>query len=63
MKTFVLAAAMTALATTAFAGGMAEPVEMPMVDIVDDTTAGTSQGLIVPLIIVALIAAAVAAND
>ncbi len=64
-KTLTLVAALTLGASTAFAGSMAEPVmEMEPVTIIEDTgNAGTSQGLIVPLIIVALIAAAVSASD
>lgn len=65
MKTFSLAAAAVAFgATTAFAGGPTEPViELEPVEIIEDTTAGSSGGLIVPLIIVALIAAAVSSGD
>ncbi len=45
----------------AVAGGMAEPVEMAPVEIIEDTAGGSSNaGLVVPLILIALIAAAVA---
>jgi len=60
MKKFALAAALSVAATTAFAGGMSEPVmTMDPVEIIE-TTGGSSSGsgLIVPLILVALIAAA-----
>ncbi|MEL6957427.1 MAG: hypothetical protein AAGL89_00580 [Pseudomonadota bacterium] len=60
MKNIALAAVFAGAASTAFAGNMAEPVmEMAPVVVVEETTAGSSaSGLIVPLILVALIAAA-----
>jgi len=56
MKKIVLAAAMVSFAGVAFAGGMSEPVMEPTIvtDVVE-TTAGTSGGVIVPLLILALI--------
>ncbi len=46
-------------AGAAFAGGMAEPIEMAPVEIIEDTgNASSSAGLIIPLILIALIAAA-----
>ena len=53
------------LASSAVAGGMAEPIEMAPVEIIEDTagSAGSSSGLIVPLILIALIAAAVGSSD
>jgi len=58
MKKLVLAAALTAAASTAFAGSVADPIiEAPV--IVEETT-GSSAGIIVPLIILALVLAAVA---
>ncbi len=65
MKTLVTSAAIAALAaSSALAGGMAEPVEMAPVEIIEDTAGGSSNaGLIVPLILIALIAAAVAQSD
>ncbi len=66
MKNFAVAALALSLgASTALAGGLEPPVmEMAPVEIVEDTTqAGSSGGLIVPLIIVALIAAAISANS
>ena len=66
MKT-VLASTCAAmlLASSAVAGGMAEPIEMAPVEIIEDTagSAGSSGGLIVPLILIALIAAAVGSSD
>ncbi len=51
-------------AVPAAAGGLAEPIEMAPVEIIEDTagSAGSSGGLIVPLILVALIAAAVSSS-
>lgn len=58
MKKLVLAAAFTAAASTAFAGSMAEPVMEPTIMIEEVTETGSSGGYIIPLILVALIAAA-----
>lgn len=62
MKKFALAAAFGVAASTAFAGNMAEPViEMAPVVVMEETAGSSSgAGLIVPLILVALIAAALA---
>lgn len=59
MKKIALAAALSVAATTAFAGGMAEPVMEPAV-----VEAGTSSsgGIILPLILLVAVAAAVASN-
>jgi hypothetical protein len=61
MKKIALAVALTALAVTAaHAGGMAAPVmEAPV--IVEETAASSAGGLLVPLILLALVAAAIAA--
>ncbi|WP_212522882.1 hypothetical protein [Actibacterium sp. MT2.3-13A] len=59
MKKVALAAALTLAATTAFAGGMAEPVMEPEV-IVEDS-ASSNGGILVPLLFVVMVAA-VAAN-
>ena len=60
MKKLVLAAALSAAASTAFAGSLDEPiVEAPV--IVEETT-GSSAGILVPLILLALVAAAVASD-
>ena len=61
MKKLVLAAALTGAASTAFAGGMAEPIMEPEI-IVEETAGTTAGGIIVPLLLLALIAA-VAANN
>lgn len=62
MKKFVLAAAFAGAASTAFAGNMSEPVmEMAPVIVMEETAGSSSSaGLIVPLILLALIAAALA---
>jgi hypothetical protein len=63
MKKIALAAVFAGTASTAFAGGMDEPVvEMEPVVVEEETTAGSSSNLIVPLILVALIAAAASAD-
>jgi len=59
MKKLALAAAFAATASTAFAGGYAEPVIEPEV-IVQDTSS-SAQGVIVPLLALILVAA-VASN-
>ena len=60
MKKLVLDAALSAAASTAFACSLAEPiVEAPV--IVEETT-GSSSGILVPLILLALVAAAVASD-
>ena len=62
MKKFALAAAFGVAASTAVAGNMSEPVmEMAPVVVMEETAGSSSgAGLIVPLILVALIAAALA---
>ena len=63
-KLFATTCAATLIASGTYAGGMAEPIEMAPVEIIEDTagSAGSSGGLIVPLIIIALIAAAVSSS-
>ena len=59
MKKIVLAAAFAGIASTAFAGGMSEPLmEMEPVVIVEEASASSGTGAIVALILVALLAAA-----
>ena len=59
MKKLVLAAALTAAASTVSAGSLEEPVvEEPV--IVEETQAGSS-GFILPIILLAIAAAAIAA--
>lgn len=61
-KIAATAAIATFAATSAFAGGMAEPVMVMEPAMVMEDTAGTSGGLIIPLILIALIAAALSAD-
>lgn len=61
MKKLALAAALSVAATTAFAGGIAEPEMEPEV-IVEDTSSSSGGGLVVPLLLLVLVAAAVAAD-
>jgi hypothetical protein len=57
MKKLALAVAFAASASTAFAGGMSEPVmEKPVM--VEEASSSSGGGIIVPLILLALIAAA-----
>ena len=60
MKKFALAAAFAGAASTAFAGNMAEPVmEMePMIVMEETAGSSSSAGLVIPLILLALVAAA-----
>ncbi len=62
MKKIALAAAFGLAASTAFAGNLSEPVmEMAPVVVMEDTAGSSSgAGLIVPLILLALVAAALA---
>lgn len=60
MKKLVLAAAMTAAASTAFAGNYVEPVIEAPVIVEETAQASSSAGIWVPLILLALVAAAVA---
>lgn len=64
MKKFALAAAFAGAASTAFAGNLSEPImDMAPVVVMDETAGSSSSaGLIIPLILIALIAAAVAAE-
>lgn len=58
MKKFALAAAITLAASTAFAGGMVEPVMEP--EIVEQATSSSAGGVIVPLMLLLVVAAAAA---
>ena len=60
MKKIALAAALSIAATTAFAGGMAEPVMEPAP--VEAKAASSSGGMVLPLILLLVVAAAVASN-
>ena len=59
MKKLALAAAVSLAASTAFAGGMAEPVMEPAVVVEKSSTSG---GMIIPLLLLLVVAAAVASN-
>ena len=61
MKKLALAAALSLVATGAFAGGVVQPVIEPVV-IVEDTSSSAG-GILVPVLALILIAAAVAANN
>jgi hypothetical protein len=63
MKKLIVAAAFVVAGSTAFAGGYSEPVVEAMPMEVVETESASSAGYIVPLLLLALVAAAVAAND
>jgi hypothetical protein len=56
MKKIAIFAALTLTATSAVAGGLAEPVMEP--EVVQAATSSSSAGIIVPLLLLLLIAAA-----
>ena len=60
MKKLALAAALSLVATGAFAGGVAAPVT-PVV--IAEDTSSSAGGVLVPVLALVLIAAAIAAND
>jgi hypothetical protein len=60
MKKLVLAAALTAAASTASAGALTEPViEAP---VIVEEAQGSSTGILLPLVLLVLVAAAVSAS-
>lgn len=59
MKKIALAAALSVAASTAFAGGMVEPVMEP--EVVEAATSSSSAGILVPLLLLVIVAA-VASN-
>ncbi len=61
MKKIALAAVLSVAASTAFAGGIAEPVMEP--EVVAAATSSSAGGIIVPLLLLLLVAAAVSANN
>ncbi|MFT4148757.1 MAG: hypothetical protein QM656_01060 [Paracoccaceae bacterium] len=61
MKKLALAAALSVTASTAFAGGLAEPVMEPEV-VVKETSSSSSAGIVVPLLLLLVVAAAAASN-
>lgn len=60
MKKIALAAALSVAASTAFAGGVAEPTMEP--EVVKASTSSSAGGLVVPLLLLLVVAAAVASN-
>ncbi|MCV2867385.1 hypothetical protein OEW28_01925 [Defluviimonas sp. WL0002] len=56
MKKLALAAALSVAATSAFAGGMAEPIMEPA-PVVEEASS-SSAGIVVPLLLLVLVAAA-----
>ncbi|WP_343078988.1 hypothetical protein [Ostreiculturibacter nitratireducens] len=65
MKTLIAAITASMIAMPALAGGMAEPVIEPVIapEVIEEDTAGTSGGIIVPLLLLVLIAVAVHGHD
>ena len=61
MKKLVLAAALSVAASTAFAGGMAEPVMEP--EVVAEAASSSAGGIIIPLLLLLLVAVAVSGGD
>ena len=57
MKKLALAAALSVSASTAFAGGLAEPIVEPEV-VVKETSSSSSAGVLVPVLLLLLVAAA-----
>ena len=62
MKKFALAAALTLAASTAFAGGMAQPVVEPAPVVAETTQSSSAGGLVVPLLLLLVVAAIAAGN-
>jgi hypothetical protein len=60
MKKFMLAAAFATAASTAFAGGVAEPTMEP--EVVAAKTATSAGGIVIPLLLLLVVAAAVSSN-
>ncbi len=56
MKKLALAAVLSVAATTAFAGGMVEPIMEP--EVVEAATSSSAGGIIIPLLLLIVIAAA-----
>ena len=59
MKKLVLAVALTAAASTAFAGSMADPVVEPMV--IEEEAGSSASGVWIPLLLLVIVAAAASA--
>lgn len=62
MKKFVLAAVLATSTSTAFAGGMVEPVMDPEPIVVETQASSSAGGILVPLLLLLVIAAAVSKN-
>lgn len=60
MKKIALAAALSVAATSTIAGGLAAPIVEP--EVVEAQASSSSAGLIVPLLVLLLVGAAVAAD-
>ncbi len=60
MKKIALAAALSLAATTAYAGGYADPVVEP--EIIVQDTSSSAGGVIIPILLLLLVAAAIAAD-
>ncbi len=60
MKKIALAAALSLAATTAYAGGLADPIVEP--EIIVQDTSSSAGGVIVPILLLLLVAAAIAAD-
>lgn len=60
MKKIALAAALSLAATTAYAGGLADPIVEP--EIIVQDTGSSAGGVIVPILLLLLVAAAIAAD-
>ncbi len=60
MKTLTLVAALTLAGTTAFAGGMSDPIREPAMEpaVVEQQTSSSAGGIIVPLLLLLVVAAA-----
>lgn len=58
MKKLALAAALSVAASSAFAGGMAEPVPEMEPAVVEAATSSSAGGIVVPLLLLLVIAAA-----
>ncbi|MBL4929107.1 hypothetical protein [Fuscibacter oryzae] len=60
MKKIALATALSLASTTAFAGGVVEPVMEP--EVVAAKTTSSSGGILIPLLLLIVVAAAIASN-
>ena len=58
MKKVILAAALIVMGSTSFAGNMTEPVMEAPIIIEETAQASSSSGILLPLILIALLAAA-----